>query len=280
MQAGTPLLAVLRRLEAQHVWRVASSMAPRQTMSTAVEEDSADWSTDPATLTGNNEALKQLIYTIQNNAPTRQRNLPAMYNLCQSPEDIDKAREVTRFTYLARGKLETHQPYPPSISQSFVHSAVRTNAIQAATEVLKNPAAHGFGGVPRERDFHPLLIHHSRQGNLLEMLEVYEFMKSRFAESNQAIREQQQQQGTTTMEEPVRFMYKKGDRVYTRTQGAPPNPNTGIKPGPDTCHVLVKGCVDCGRPDLAEMIIKEFEESGARVRNGTRLYLDQNRKDN
>lgn len=207
-----------------------------------------------------------------------------MYNLCQSPEDIDKAREVTRFTYLARGKLETHQPYPPSISQSFVHSAVRTNAIQAATEVLSNPAAHGFGGVPRERDFHPLLIHHSREGNLLKMLEVYEFMKSKFAESNQAIRERQQQElsnnSTKYMEEPVRFMYKKGDRIYTRTEATPPNANSGgIKPGPDTCHVLVKGCVDCGRPDLGEMIIKEFEESGARVRNGTRLYLEQNRKD-
>lgn len=27
----------------------------------------------------------------------------------------------------------------------------------------------------------------------------------------------------------------------------------GRRPGPETCYILVKGCVDHGRPDLAEV---------------------------
>lgn len=51
----------------------------------------------------------------------------------------------------------------------------------------------------------------------------------------------------------------------------------GCQPGPDTCYILVKGCVDCGRPDLAELTIQEFKDAGIRMRQGTLLYLEQNR---
>jgi pentatricopeptide repeat protein len=51
----------------------------------------------------------------------------------------------------------------------------------------------------------------------------------------------------------------------------------GRRPGPETCYILVKGCVDHGRPDLAELTIKEFEQNGVRVRDGSKLYLEQNR---
>lgn len=39
---------------------------------------------------------------------------------------------------------------------------------------------------------------------------------------------------------------------------------SGRRPGPETCYILVKGCVDQGRPDLAELVIREFEQNGVR----------------
>ncbi len=44
--------------------------------------------------------------------------------------------------------------------------------------------------------------------------------------------------------------------------------------------MLVKGCVDNGRADMAELVIKEFESNGVRVREGTRLYLEQRKRRN
>lgn len=38
----------------------------------------------------------------------------------------------------------------------------------------------------------------------------------------------------------------------------------GRRPGPETCYILVKGCVDQGRPDLAEIVIREFEQNQVR----------------
>ncbi|KAK2078431.1 hypothetical protein QBZ16_003271 [Prototheca wickerhamii] len=49
----------------------------------------------------------------------------------------------------------------------------------------------------------------------------------------------------------------------------------GRHPGPDVCYVLVKGCVDWGRADLARLIIKEFEAAGVRTRQGTLAYLNR-----
>lgn len=49
----------------------------------------------------------------------------------------------------------------------------------------------------------------------------------------------------------------------------------GPRPDSETCFILVKGCVDTGRPDLAQLVVQEFETAGVRVRNGTRLYISQ-----
>ena len=51
----------------------------------------------------------------------------------------------------------------------------------------------------------------------------------------------------------------------------------GPRPDSETCFILVKGCVDSRRPDLAELVVKEFEAGGVRVRAGTKLYIVQNR---
>jgi hypothetical protein len=49
----------------------------------------------------------------------------------------------------------------------------------------------------------------------------------------------------------------------------------GPRPDSETCFILVKGCVDNARRDLAELVVAEFEAGGVRVRNGTRLYLQR-----
>ena len=49
----------------------------------------------------------------------------------------------------------------------------------------------------------------------------------------------------------------------------------GPRPDSETCFILVKGCVDGGRADLARMVIQEFEAAGVRVRAGTKLYIEQ-----
>lgn len=36
----------------------------------------------------------------------------------------------------------------------------------------------------------------------------------------------------------------------------PPPRSHGKRPGPETCYILVKGCVDQGRPDLGELLIQ------------------------
>lgn len=51
----------------------------------------------------------------------------------------------------------------------------------------------------------------------------------------------------------------------------------GPVPDSETCFVMVRGLVDAGRNDLAELVIREFDGAGVRVRNGTRLYLEQHR---
>lgn len=50
---------------------------------------------------------------------------------------------------------------------------------------------------------------------------------------------------------------------------------TGPPPDSETCFIVVKGSVDCGRPDIANAVIAEFEMAGVRVRDGARLYVEQ-----
>lgn len=49
----------------------------------------------------------------------------------------------------------------------------------------------------------------------------------------------------------------------------------GPRPDSETCFILVKGSVDCGRSDIAQAIVHEFDAMGARVRDGVRLYIQQ-----
>lgn len=48
----------------------------------------------------------------------------------------------------------------------------------------------------------------------------------------------------------------------------------GPRPDSETCFVMVKGLVDGQRPDLAGLVIREFEIAGVRVRDGTRRYIE------
>lgn len=50
---------------------------------------------------------------------------------------------------------------------------------------------------------------------------------------------------------------------------------SGPTPDSETCFIVVKGSVDCGRPDIATAVIAEFEAAGVRVRDGARLYVEQ-----
>ena len=50
---------------------------------------------------------------------------------------------------------------------------------------------------------------------------------------------------------------------------------SGPTPDSETCFIVVKGSVDCGRPDIATAVISEFENAGVRVREGARLYVVQ-----
>lgn len=201
----------------------------------------ADWTVDPNVTA--NEALKQLVYRIQQGDPVKQRHLPLLYERCQTSKELENALKVTRLNYLARGRLRQHDPFPNAVTSSFVRNALRVEDPELATDTIVSPAQFGLKSIARERDFHPIIIKHSKQGNLPKMLEVYEFMKGLFASKA----EHKDEDG------PVK-----------------------VRPGADTCHILVRGCVDNGRPDLATMLLEEFEASGARVRDGTRKYLEQN----
>ena len=57
--------------------------------------------------------------------------------------------------------------------------------------------------------------------------------------------------------------------TYELMKRAGPNPDS------ETCFILVKGSVDCGRSDIAKAIVEEFDAMGARVRDGVRLYIQQ-----
>lgn len=50
---------------------------------------------------------------------------------------------------------------------------------------------------------------------------------------------------------------------------------SGPTPDSETCFIVVKGSVDCGRADIATAVIAEFEAAGVRVREGAKLYVEQ-----
>lgn len=173
------------------------------------------------------QAMKLLVHRIQQEGPVKQRHLQKLYERCTTGDELDKALKLTRLNYLARGELHQHKPFSHKTSQALVHQALTVGAPEVAQHALKN--ADMFG-LPHDshKEFHPLLIYYSKQGQLDKMFEAYQFMQSH-----------------------------------------------GKRPGPETCYILVKGCVDQGRPDLGELLIQEFESNGVRVRDGTKKYLLQ-----
>ncbi|KAL4434684.1 hypothetical protein ABPG77_002807 [Micractinium sp. CCAP 211/92] len=233
----TPLLALLRRLEAQNIWRMSHNVLSAQPFSaSAAAEAARDSSAQPAAVewydnpaVSAQDAVKILVHQIQQSGPIRQRHLQLLYRRCQTPDDLDKALKLTRLNYLARGELQQHKPFSHKTSQILIHQALNVGAPEVAQKALRYASEFGLSH-DSYKEFHPLMIYYSKQGALQQMFEVFEFMRSH-----------------------------------------------GRRPGPETCYILVKGCVDHGRPDLAELTIREFEQNGVRVREGTKLYLDQNR---
>jgi pentatricopeptide repeat protein len=161
--------------------------------------------------------------------PAEQRYLHQLYQRCQNGEDLSKALRLTRLNYLARGELQQHTPFSHKTGQALIAEALRVGAPEVAYQAISRPDEFGLY-ITAAWEYHPLLIYHSKVGDLSSMLDLYELMKRR-----------------------------------------------GHKPDSATCFVLVKGCVDNGRADLAELVVQEFEGAGVRVREGTRLYLQQRR---
>jgi hypothetical protein len=232
-QQTTPLLGLLRKLEAQNIWRMSYNILGQQQQYSAaaavapVAEPAAEWIDNPSVSA--QEAVKILVHQIQQSGPIKQRHLQVLYRRCQTPDDLDKALKLTRLNYLARGELQQHKPFSHKTSQILIHQALNVGAPEVAQKALKHASEFGLSH-DSYKEFHPLMIYYSKQGHLQQMFEVFEFMRGH-----------------------------------------------GRRPGPETCYILVKGCVDHGRPDLAELTIREFEQNGVRVRDGTKLYLDQNR---
>jgi len=156
-----------------------------------------------------------------------QRHLQQLYQRCQSAEELEKALRLTRLNYLARGELHQHDPFSHRTSSVLVHEAMRVGAPELAQRALLRGGEFGLP-CATTRHFNQLMIYHSKQANLLGMLETYDMMK-----------------------------------------------HIGPRPDSETCFILVKGCVDSGRIDLAELVVREFDTAGVRVRNGTRLYITQ-----
>eukprot|EP00887_Chlorella_sp_A99_P003119 scaffold9.g3119.t1 len=194
----------------------------------AAAPDAYEWFDDSSV--NAQQALRLLVHRIQQEGPVKQRHLQKLYERCQTADELDKALKLTRLNYLARGEIHQHKPFSHKTSQALVHQALSVGAPEVAQHALRN--ADMFG-LPHDshKEFHPLLIYYSKQGQLDKMFEAYQFMQSH-----------------------------------------------GKRPGPETCYILVKGCVDQGRPDLGELLIQEFEANGVRVRDGTKLYLQQNRE--
>jgi hypothetical protein len=239
----TPVLTLLRRLEAQNIWRMtynvggavsggqpsnfstAAAMALTDEAATTSLDNSREWYED-SSLTAQ-DALKLLVNRIRENGPVKQRHLQFLYQRCQSPDDLEKALRLTRLNYLARGELQQHDSFSHRTSAVLLHEAMRLGAPELAQKVLLQSGEFGLPGA-NTRHFNQLLIYHSKQSSLRSMLETYEMMK-----------------------------------------------RAGPRPDSETCFILVKGCVDGGRPDLAKLVIQEFEAVGVRVRPGTKLYIEQ-----
>ncbi|KDD76348.1 hypothetical protein H632_c258p0, partial [Helicosporidium sp. ATCC 50920] len=175
------------------------------------------------------DALKLLVARIHSHGPVKQHHLQRLYQRCSTGEELDRALRLTRLNYLARGELRQHSPFSHRTSEIFITRALSVGAPEVAAMALRDSSSFGLSA-DSHKEYHPLLIYYSKQGDLVRMFELFDAMKG-----------------------------------------------SGRMPGPDTCYILVKGCVDCGRPDLAELTIQEFKAAGVRMRAGTELYLVQNK---
>lgn len=267
MQA-TPLLNLLRRLEAQNVWRMTYNVMPQQSYATATAqytdetspvllsndlETAKEWYED-SNLTAQ-EALKLLVDRIRMSGPVSTyplitylhphnrifNPLHALYNyicteqrhlqyLYQRCQSAEELEKALRLTRLNYLARGELQQHDPFSYRTSATLLHEAMRLGAPELAQKALLSGGEFGLPgaNARHFNQLLIYHSKHSDLQGMLETYELMK-----------------------------------------------RAGPRPDSETCFILVKGCVDAGRDDLAKLVVNEFDTAGVRVRNGTRLYIEQ-----
>jgi hypothetical protein len=244
----SPVLAMLRRLEAQNIWRAASgawaappplgsaplsaaaasepAAAPSAAASAAAATTSGLpnwWEDSDATA---QDAMRLLVARIRAEGPVKQAHLQHLFERVATPDELERALRLTRLNYLARSELRQHAPFSARTGAAAVGAAMRLGAPALGARAAGAAGAELGLPAPRPRQLNRLLVYHSKVGDLAAMLDAYEGMKA-----------------------------------------------AGPRPDAETAFVLVKGCVDAGRPDLAALVLAEFEGAGVRVREGTRAYL-------
>ncbi len=120
--------------------------------------------------------IEKLTLRITKMGPIKQRQLQQLYTSCASGDTLQKAAELTRLNYLARGELHQHGPFSNKTSSTLLQQAMKLNALDIAKEVILHGAQYGFGE-PSTRQYNMLLIYYSKRGLLKEMVEMYEMMK-------------------------------------------------------------------------------------------------------
>ena len=122
--------------------------------------------------------LERLTTRITEMGPIKQRQLQQLYTSCASAIMLQKAAELTRLNYLARGELHQHGPFSNKTCSTLLHQAMKLDAIDIAKEVVLHGAKYGFGEAST-RQYNMLMIYYSKKGLLKEMVDTYEMMKVR-----------------------------------------------------------------------------------------------------
>ncbi len=122
------------------------------------------------------DTMDRLRIRITETGPIKQRQLQELYMSCASGATLQKAVELTRLNYLARGELHQHGPFSNKTSSTLLQQAMKLEALDIAKEVILHGAQYGFGE-PSTRQYNMLLIYYSKQGLLKEIVETYELMK-------------------------------------------------------------------------------------------------------
>jgi pentatricopeptide repeat protein len=122
------------------------------------------------------QTIEKLTTRITEMGPIKQRQLQQLYSSCASVATLEKAAELTRLNYLARGELHQHGPFSNKTCLTLLQQAMRLGALDIAKDLIVHGAQYGFGE-PSTRQYNMLLIYYSKQGLLKEIVEMYEMMK-------------------------------------------------------------------------------------------------------